>query len=50
MTQPVDGWIQLHGGCYYDFNKPSLDIRLECWDPEEAKSRFLHECRRLGIR
>lgn len=26
-----------------------LDIRLECWDPEEAKSRFLHECRRLGI-
>ncbi|NIO76310.1 MAG: hypothetical protein GTN69_10610 [Armatimonadetes bacterium] len=25
MTQPVDGWIQLHGGCYYDFNEPSLD-------------------------
>lgn len=26
-----------------------LDIRLECWGPEEAKARFLHECRRLGI-
>jgi hypothetical protein len=26
-----------------------LDIRLECWSPDEAKSRVLHECRRLGI-
>jgi hypothetical protein len=26
-----------------------LDIRLGCWSPEEAKSRFLHECRRFGI-
>jgi hypothetical protein len=28
---------------------PPLDIRLECWSPAEAKSRFLHECRQLGI-
>jgi hypothetical protein len=26
-----------------------MKIRLGCWSPEEAKSRFLHECRRLGI-